>query len=311
MQQPQPQLLRGILLTAIGAFWGAAYLIPYKVAAVQAGAARLVLPLLLIAAAFNTAVLVVRSRPSSWRISRRSLLVALVMGLCAALGNEAAAQALTAISPGVAAVMLRSQVLLVALGGIWLLGEHLSRRFWLGTFLALAGFGLMQGDLFGEQGPPVVGMAWVLLAAGCFAVIQLVTRKVIAEIDIVFVNSARLWIAAAAVACVPGRVDLLAQTDGRIWLLVGAAAVCGPVLSRSFMMLALRHIPVALATLVLFAGPVFAFVLAGLVLGDWPSLLELLGSAVILVGIALPVLEMARARLRAGAPSLQREHPKV
>ena len=45
---------------------------------------------------------------------------------------------------------------------------------------------------------------------------------------------------------------------------------------------------------VLFLAPVFAYVLAGIVFGAWPGALELLGSLVILVAVALPITELMR-----------------
>ena len=77
----------------------------------------------------------------------------------------------------------------------------------------------------------------------------------------VVVNSLRLWIAAGLVALVPGRVALLGQVDGTAWALAAGAALSGPEVSRLLMMLGLRHISAAMSTLVLFATPVFAFLL--------------------------------------------------
>ena len=79
-----------------------------------------------------------------------------------------------------------------------------------------------------------------------------------------------------------------------MWLLIGAAALFGPMISRLSLFLALRHLEAAMTTLVLFVTPVMAFVLGGLVLGTWPGGLELAGSAVIVVGVALPVAEQVR-----------------
>jgi drug/metabolite transporter (DMT)-like permease len=285
---------RGILLTLAGAFWAAGYLVPYKVAASLAGPARVVLPMLLLAAVFNTVAAVVTNPGDLRRIDRVSVLVAVLVGALSALGNEAMAHALFTIDPGTASVLLRTQVVFVALGGCWLLSERVTIRFWIGTGLALVGFTILRGGDSNAASLRVSGMAWALLTAVCFAAIQIVVRRTIHRIEPMVVNSLRLWLGAGLVALIPGRAGAALEVEPRVWLLAAAAALFGPVLSRLCLMAALRHIPAALSTLVLFAAPVFAFILGGLVLGTWPGAMELAGSLVILLGVALPVLERPR-----------------
>jgi len=285
---------RGILWAVAGALLAAGYLIPYKVAAGLAGAEAVALPLLLVAAVVNTMVTGLdRRRP--WRLpDRTSLWVALVFGFCAAVGNEAGAQSLSRIGPGLASVMLRTQVLWVALGGMWILGERVGRRFWAGAGVAMLGLVLMQGGMSPAPESAATGMVWALIAALAFAGIQLTVRRTVHRIDVLQVNALRLWFSVAMLALVPGRVEGLLGLGGRAWLLTAAAAVAGPLASRLCLMESLRTIPAALSTLVLFTGPVFAYGLGGLVFGVWPGPLELAGSAVILGGIAVPVLETLR-----------------
>ena len=70
--------------------------------------------------------------------------------------------------------------------------------------------------------------------------------------------------------------------------------ICGPFLSRIFMMLALRYISVALSSLVLFTSPVLAFILGAICFGNQPAPLEIVGCLVILMGIGLPLIEITR-----------------
>ena len=136
---------------------------------------------------------------------------------------------------------------------------------------------------------------WVVLAAVGFAAMQVTVRKTISRIDPIVVNGLRLWVAAALVACIPGRLTNLFEVDYQIWLLAAATALFGPIISRIFLMNGLRYIPVALSTLVLFVAPVFAFLLGGLFFFEWPDLLQLTGCLIILTGIALPVLEKSKS----------------
>jgi drug/metabolite transporter (DMT)-like permease len=296
---------KGVLLTILGALLGAGYLITFKFATRLAPAEILVLPMLLCAAALNTGMSglgIGQSKKGSgtWRVE---LLVALLLGAFSALGNEAMAQALALVSPGIAAVFLRTQVLFVALGGWWLLAERVSVRFWIGTGVAMGGFVLLKWIPGGQTSISVAGALWALIAALAFASMQVLVRRTIHRINPVRVNGLRLWFAVLIMACIPGRISALTQAGGMLWGLMAATALLGPVLSRIFLMLGLRTLTAALSTLVLFTGPLFAFLLAGAVFGTWPGLAESLASMVILAGVSLPVLEWVRAKKEV-APSV-------
>ena len=292
-----PKPIHGVGLTAGASVLAAAYLIFFKAGSLYVSPEALVLPMLLCSAGFNSFAVLVRKRSLHFRPDRTSLMVALAMGALSALGNEAMAHALSLIGPGLASVMLRTQVIIVAVGGFWLLGERVSLRFWLGAALALGGFVLLQAGHDFAGGSVLSGMLWALVAALSFGFMQLVVRKTVHRIDHSLVNSLRLWLAAGLLACVPGRVGLLGEVDHRVWLLCAAAGLVGPVISRLMMMAALRHITAAMSTLVMNLAPVFAFAAGGLVFAIWPGWLEIVGSGVMLLGIALPVTELIGKRL--------------
>lgn len=285
---------RGLLLAALAALMAAGYLIPYKAAASLAGPNALALPMLLAAAVLNSLALGPKLRGHRIRLDRTTLWVALALGGLSALGNEAAAQALGLVDPGLASSVLRVQVLLVAAGGWIFLGERVPVSLWGGACVALAGFFLLRVDLGGPR-PPLAGVLWVVVAAVSFGAMQIVVRKTVDRIDHLLVNGLRLWLAVGILACVPGRAVGLAQVDGHLWLLVGLAAAFGPVASRLFLMASLRHVTAAMSTLMMFLSPVSAFLAGGLVLGVWPGAAELLGAGVILLGVAWPVWAMLRA----------------
>jgi len=288
-----------LLLTAGGAFFAAVYLLPYKAATQLAPADQVVLPMLLVAALLNSLSLLPgawqkkregRRRPGGWHLS---VGVSALLGLFSSLGNEAVARALAHIAPGITAVVLRTQVVFVALGGRLLLRETISTRFWIGTALALCGMVLLR---WSGEAPTVTlsGITWAVVGAASFGAMQVTVRRTIHRIDPMLVNSLRLWLAAALVAALPGRAAGLASADATLWGLTAAAALAGPVLSRLLLMAALRHIPVAMSSLALFSQPVFAYVLAAPLFGVLPGPLELAGCAVVLCGIALPMLEHLR-----------------
>jgi drug/metabolite transporter (DMT)-like permease len=288
-------LRRGAGWTVAGAFWAAAYLIPYHAAAEAESADAVVLPLLLWAAGLNTITSIAGAHRTPIRIDRRSLIVAVALAVLTIIGNQAIAEALYQVEAGIVSVLLRTQVLLVALLGWWFLRERVTLRFWLGALLALAGTALLRGLAGDSFGPDLNGVLWALLGALAFALMQIIIRRVIHHIEPVLVNGLRLWLAVLLLLCWPHRYSALLALSGRTWLLTGAAALVGPFFSRLCLMWALRHIPVAPSTLITLVGPVFAFTLSFLFFGSLPSLTEVLSSLVILAGIALPVVEMAAA----------------
>ena len=213
-----------------------------------------------------------------------------MLGVLSALGNEAVARALAIIAPGITAVVLRTQVVFVALAGRLVLRERVSARFWIGAGLALAGMAMLR---WSGEAPvmTVLGMIWALVAAASFGAMQVVVRHSIHRIDTILINALRLWLASALLALLPGRAAGLTTADSTLWALTAAAAIAGPIISRLLLMAALRHIPAAMSSLALFSQPLFAYALAAPLFGVLPGALEVMGCGVVLCGIALPVLE--------------------
>ena len=123
----------------------------------------------------------------------------------------------------------------------------------------------------------------------------IVTRRVIHRIQPVTVNALRLWLAVAGLAAFPGVAARTLAASAELWLLCSAAAFCGPLLSRLFIMYALKHVTAAYQVLVSLSSPVFALVFGLLFLGTGPTGYELAGGIIMLAGIAVPVVSGLRA----------------
>jgi drug/metabolite transporter (DMT)-like permease len=288
---------RGTLLSTGAAVWAAAFLIPYKQASLLADAEVVALALLIASAAWNTALAVVESR-GHLRVDRASIWAAAALAVFSVTGNICSSNALTTLEPATTSVLLRTDVVFVALGSAVLLGERVSASLALGAALALVGLLMMRMPFDG--GASFAGILWALGAANSFGAMVLVTRKVIHRIQPVAVNALRLWLAAAVLAAVPGVGASALAASTQLWLLATAAAFCGPFVSRLCIMYALRHVTAAYHVLISLSAPVFAFGLGYAFFGTVPTSSELVGGAIMLVGIALPVVPGLRAA-RAGA----------
>jgi drug/metabolite transporter (DMT)-like permease len=314
---PSPRT--GALLSLSAALLAAAFLIPYKLAGERAPTDLVTLAMLASAALFNTATTLGsrigrRSAAATAAPSRRlAVMVAAGIAVLTAAGNFAVAQALAHSAPGLVSSVQQTQVIFVAAASAVLLGERITLRFGAGVLVALAGFAVMRLPILGEPvaigsapetgGGAGLGVLWAVLSAFCFGLMHTITRKVIRRIDPVFVNALRLWLAVGLVVALPGRLGGVLALDLHTWALAAAAAFFGPFTSRLCLMYAVRHISASHSSLVTLATPVFAFTLGFAVLGIAPTARELLGGALILAGIALPLLErLAAAGAAAEAP---------
>ena len=282
---------KGAILSLAAAFLGAAFLIPYKAAGQIAPVRGVVLALLLAAAALNTLTALSR-RSGRRRPSGRELAVSLALALCTVVGNLAVLGALAVLEPAITSVVTHTQIFLVVALAWPLLGERPTARFAAGAVLAIAGFAVMQWPGSGADRVAAAGIGLALLASAMWATMAVITRAVAARIDLLRVNAVRLWIASAAMACVPGTVEVARGMSGTAWALAAAAAFAGPFMSRVALMYSVRYITASHSTLISLVGPFFAFLLGLAAFGTTPSPLQIAGGAILLAGVALPVLEL-------------------
>ncbi len=279
---------------ALASALGSAFMaIPWKQANAVGTPAHSVLILLGVAALGNTLLSVgQRLRGGSTRGGRiRGIDLGVAIGLAGftLAGNHLAAMAVQQMSPSMMNLLLRSELPLTALAAWIFLGERVEGRFWIGTAIAAAGLVLLQGTPSGDVGAlrlDAFGLA--LAAAACFGALAVVTRAFIHRIDVVGVNAIRLWLAvglwfvfndAAGIGRIP-----VAQ-----WRYATLAAIAGPFLGRLMLMNSARTIEARLTSLIMLLSPVLTLVPAYLILDDWPTDRQLLGGAIMLVGIAWPL----------------------
>jgi drug/metabolite transporter (DMT)-like permease len=292
---------RGVFFSVCGALCSAIYLFPYKRAAELAPAGILAFALLLVAALLSSLLWLWERRPAPASASvpntPRGVLwrTALLLSVITITGNFCGAQAVALLEPAMSSVLLRTEVVFVGVMSALLLGEPVTRPLALGAGVALLGLGVMNWPLALGSLP---GALWSLGAAASFGLMQVLTRRVIARVSPTSVNTLRLWLAVALMACVPHTLAGLIGLGARFWLFVAAAAAFGPFAGRLLIMYSLRDLRAAQSALLLLLAPLFAFALGYLFRGSVPSLQQALGSAMMLAGIALPSLASAASLRR-------------
>ncbi len=291
------ELRLGVALSLGGALSAALYIFPYKLAAELADASVVAFALLAVSLllslplAGRQAWLPALGSPVRQKIT---WVTAALLSVLTIAGNFCAAQAVARLEPSLASVLLRTELVFIGLLAVWILAEPLSASFAVGAGLALAGLAVMRWPLSLDTSG--VGSLWALGAALSYALMQVITRRVIARISPLTVNAARLLLAVAMLACVPGMIPRAWAAGARFWGSVAAAALFGPLLGRLSIMYSLRTLTAAQSGLLLLAAPVFAFGLDALAFGRTPSGREILGAALMLLGIGLPLLHAARRR---------------
>ena len=305
---------RGLLWAAAGALGGGCFAIPWKLASASGEAPTSALILLSVAATANTLLVVGRSwtkTGSPLSIGRTDLGVAVLLAVFTLFGNLASAAAIETLTPALLNVLLRAEVILVALLGWILLGERVDLRFWIGALLAVAGLVVIQGPARTQMLSELVGSGTgaALGGAVCFSSMAVVTRHFIHRIHPVMVNALRLWFA-VALWFVLNPPPALAEVPAEQILFAGLAALAGPFFGRLCIMQSARYLEARVSVLTSLATPVLTLFLAWAVLGDWPENAELLGGAIMIGGIAVPLIRFGEANSAPAKPTQDPSTPR-
>lgn len=293
---------RGLYWALASAAGAALMVLPWKRANEVGDPAISVVLLLGVAALANTMLVIgQRIQPGSgggevgWRIGRREIAVAALLATFTLLGNWASARAIQDLSPAILNVLLRADILFVAIFAWLWLGERVEPRYWLGTAVAAFGLWILQGtgEMLGIAAWLSSGTGMAIAAAACFSGLAIVTRRFIHEIDPSAVNGLRLWLAVALwfpFNPAPQWAEIPAQQI----VYASMAAISGPFLGRLALMISARHLEARVTTLATLTTPVLTLGLGFVLLADWPKNHELVGGAIMIAGVATPLLRKRR-----------------
>ena len=249
-----------------------------------------------LAASFLTVPALIQLR-GRWALLRRSLPTVLAFGMLAVGGAQLFYfNAVDHLSVAVALLLEYSGTVLVV-GWVWLRHGHRPRRLTLaGAAVALSGLVLVL-DLTGSQHIDMVGVLWGLCAATGLAGYFIISSHTEDPLPPLALSWAGLTVGAVVLVALGlvGAVPLHANTSDAdfnghhvSWLV--------PVLGLSFIAAAVayaagigaaRRLGARLASFVGLAEVLFAVLFAWVLLGQRPTLLQGVGGAIVLAGIAL------------------------
>ena len=305
------QYAKGVWWAVVSAIFSAWFMIPWKLASTRGPTGVTVFAMLVFAAMCNAALYpllkhrrenqpsaAVRGDSQTTAPKHREWLVALVLALCTLFGNELSARSIAEVTGPVLNVLLRTEVVWIALLSALFLRERTNTRFWSGATLAGLGLFVLHDPLASSAEIGAPGLWLGLLSALVFSVMAVVTRKYIHEVDTVRLNLRRLLISLPL--CVVGgtSIETLLGADPQQLVYASLAGFCGPVVSRLCLMQSARYVEARITAVTVQLAPPFTVALSFLFFGELPQAREWLGGALMLLGVVLTIAPV-RSSLRA------------
>lgn len=220
----------------------------------------------------------------------RDRMYALIAGIFFAADLITWHHAIAAVGAGLSTVLANLQVVLVGLIAWVLLGEKPDRRLIWAAPVALAGVLLISGVLEGGEvygDDPKLGVILGVVTAIMYSGFLLVLRR--GSVDIrrpagpLFDATATAAVVSVAYGIVTGTLDAMPSWPAHGWLVV--LALTSQVIAWLLITLSLPRLPAALTSVLLTIQPLGSVVLGAVLLAERPTMMQLSGVALILVGV--------------------------
>ncbi|MBP2323969.1 drug/metabolite transporter (DMT)-like permease [Kibdelosporangium banguiense] len=248
-------------------------------------------------------------KPGLLRVRARDWRLLAGFGLFGVVGAQTMYFAAVSKLPvGVAMLLEFMAPVLVALWVRFVRGTILPAKAWLGTAMALAGLA-MVAQVWDGLRLDVVGVLAGIGAALCAACYFLVGERAMAETHPLTAATWGMVIGAVAIAIIgrpweiPGKLLVKQTSLGPVWILLVAVAVLSTTIAYVIGMMALKRLPSNVASVLALAEPVFAIVIAWVLLAETLSVVQIIGSVTLLVG-AFVVQRASQPKAESGAPKV-------
>ena len=280
---------RGMFFLVLTIFAHGCFPLPY------AKAVQSIQPMVAVVGIFCCALLF--SIPGAWHLRRKfnfrlkNIAIIVAVALLGMLANYSICQAIVGSSATMFNVISRAEIIIAMILGWVYLHEHVGLRIWIAVAVVLSGILLIRGDTLTFNLADWETVLWALCTAGCFAVVQVLSKSIIHEVDPQVLNVLRLSLAVALLLAVPGlAMEMSTLTLGE-WVWLGLAAFFGPFLGRVSYTYALRYHTIARAMTAVTFSPVLTLLFELLIFGRMLSVFELIGGTLVMIGILVAFRE--------------------
>lgn len=232
-------------------------------------------------------------------LSRDRRVALLVAALFGALLNIAVFAAFLRTTVAVALICFYTFPAIVTLAAVRFYGERLDRVRIGALVLSSAGLGLVVlAPLIGSASVVVdpIGVALALIGAVCQAAFVLIAGRGFRPMPVLHVSTIVIFAAllvSLPLALIAGEVEGLLRplSEPDVWLWILAGGVAGAAIPTTAFVTGIGLIGPSRAAILMTVEPLVGVTLAGLLLGERPSALQLVGGAAVLIAAA--VLQVA------------------
>jgi drug/metabolite transporter (DMT)-like permease len=246
------------------------------------------------------ALVAVAERRRFGPLPRRTIRLAAIAGIFFAGDLTFWHHAIEYVGAGLATVLGNLQVLVVGVVAWMLFGERPSRSMLLALPVVLAGVVLISGVIgTGAYGSDptlgvVLGIATALCYAGYLLIIRLGGRDARRPAGPVAIATLSTAVVATAGGLVVGDLDLTPPLESLFWLAM--LGLTSQSLGYLFISISLPSLPAMVTSMILLVQPVVTVALSMVLLGERPSAAQLAGVALVIGGIGVATIPLARVR---------------
>jgi drug/metabolite transporter (DMT)-like permease len=275
---------KGLSFAVLAMLGGGLFAIPYRLSLETVAPLTVVWGVFLWALLFSLpgAWLARHQTKFSWKIGGITFLISMA-GL---LANYSICQALNgASSPTMLTLLQRSEIIIAMLLSWLFLKEIITTRVWLAVVVIIAGIIVMKLNTLSFELNEWSAIIWAITAAFGFAVMQVLAKSIIHEINPQVLNVSRLAFALVilwSLEKVRIRVAVLEFTE---WQWLALAAFCGPFVGRVSLTYALRYLTISKIVIIGSFSPVVTLIFELLVFGTLINGYEAFGGTIMLSGI--------------------------
>jgi drug/metabolite transporter (DMT)-like permease len=226
------------------------------------------------------------------KVEKKQLMIAITAGIIFASDVAVWNLSLLKISATVSTLIANLAPVWVGLFGFLLFKKSSGKLFWIGTAVAIAGMVVLVGYQHILHLELNAGILLAILASLFYATYIMITKNVMAGIDVFTFMFYSMLSASVFLLVVNSFMGTsIIHFSLKVWLcFIGMGIIC-QLAGWLTINYSLRYLASTKVAITLLSQTVFAAILAAILLGERLELNEILGSAIVLAGIAVTFLK--------------------